>query len=270
MAFFEDDETKKKESSSPFKSALGGGSAQGAPGQAQESKPKGSGWTNLSRYLDANSNAGATMGEQVKSDVKPVFDDAKERIPDGADYGKDLDLSNPLTVSQADYNTWVTPTYTEDEGQKAKVDDVVNNTDSHAGRTSLLNKSFGDTGDYTNSMKNFDSFLLGQAGGEGSMTTIKDWGRDYDDQVTAKKEDVAEIGNHRRGEAAKKVDQMKADLERLEAPYEPPRGSILDGVLGAPDAGSTGTTAGNVVEKRRLIDEQKARIAALEALMGGV
>ena len=281
MAFFgnDEEENNKVPLSNGFKTAQAGlsqaqGSGMDSGGAAQEAN-KGSGWTNLKSYLDANSGDSERMGDQVVTATQPTFDAGnkavdkwttgqKKEVDDGLKTGPDIDFNNIDKVSQKDFDSWSKPTYTGPAEATADADvldatskafQTGENATSHYGRFGLLDDTYGRN-DYTAGQKGFDSFLLGRSDGVNTIKNNADTlSNRYDssfqsinERIKQREIDAADLSSVRGNTLQEKLSTLNNDLEATKR---------------------IPTTPDNVTQKKQVGDAYVKKLRALTLLMGG-
>lgn len=190
----------------------GGGDAGGsapAPGGQSSAAPKGTqgskGWTNLTRYVDANKGADAKMGQALQSNIAGRGQKANEAATGyqnqasaavNAGTAKDNGLMDRIrnsasSVSKEEYDQAANAGYTgpkayndgqlgqgfqNAESQVKQTSDLANSTDTFEGRTKLLDETYKQPS-YSSGEKRLDSFLVG--GGEQGAAAMKDIQQNY-------------------------------------------------------------------------------------------
>lgn len=135
---------------------VAGGAAPAAPAPAHHGTP-GTGYVNLSRYVQANQSGAQGMADAIGGDVTKLGNQA---MADADRWKADLNNSLAPTASAVD-----PALQTKLGGEVQQTMSAAQALQTPGGIGGLLTQHYGGHGGYGSGMRGFDSFLTGGAGG---------------------------------------------------------------------------------------------------------
>lgn len=305
MAFvsnFEDENKLKTAPKSGLSSAGGSSEATGGDSggaQSSDSGGSGTGWTNLSSYLDANKGNDAQMAGKIASDSQAKLDKAGQSIgqfqsdmgsrisqntvnqpvSDAGKYGVGISgfgETDPLDLDQGGFDKYYNAAYAGPESEtdsqyyggaaqaNRDVQGLGEATKSFAGQQGLVKDSFGRS-DYGQGMNYLDTFIVG-AGDQGKQA-MSNLGQAADRSSQNFENKVGGYGGQ--------IDRARDTTAATQAAFRDKVGSDMANYQGQSDAARTFLDSGENTVNNSLRDANylkgttnQAKLRALKELAG--
>lgn len=211
--FLDDEQEQGMQQGQSLESSTVGGGPQAAASNVQGNQ-QGTGWQNLSTYLDMNQGQGAGVATGITkksqedidgatSNAKAWADAAKGRVDQGTkkDTWSEQINSDPTKVDANAFNAWRSAAdytgpanaqadsgYGSVYGQVQKSSQAINNIQNYDTQKALAQETFGKGGRYTGGMGTLDTFIMrgdqsGKDALQGFQTKNAGFSKDWDKTV---------------------------------------------------------------------------------------